>query len=421
MVFRYFRVAVLATAVRGSMKILLVKLSSLGDIVHTLPVVQDIIAALPEAKIDWVVEKSFAPLLQPLLLPGGGLRRVIACELRRWRKAPMSAVLRGQWGSFKSELQVDAYDAVIDLQGLTKSALVARLARLAPGGKRYAMANQTDGSSFEAPTRWVAGVAICMEPHSHAVQRGRELAAQALGYTFAVAPDFGLITPPVHVEWAHTAPENIAEEEWRPSRVALVHGTSRADKEWPLEYWIELGRRLNAVGFEVVLPHGSVSEYSDAHAIARPLNHSDEATPGARVLPVLSLDALTRELAGCAGVIGVDSGISHIAVALGLPHVQIYNFDTAWRTGPPEIGRDATDAAARALRQFSVFAHPFPEVDAVWQAWLACGVEAGVDSGVDGDGDADFQVDPPAAFVPAALSAARLSGSDFPDTEPTAP
>ena len=91
MVFRYFRVAVLATAVRGSMKILLVKLSSLGDVVHTLPVVQDIIAALPDAKIDWVVEKSFAPLLQPLLLPGGGLRRIIACELRRWRKAPMSA------------------------------------------------------------------------------------------------------------------------------------------------------------------------------------------------------------------------------------------------------------------------------------------------------------------------------------------
>ena len=410
------------------MKILLVKLSSLGDVVHTLPVVQDITRALPDAKIDWVVEKSFAPLLQPLLLPGGGLRRVIACELRRWRKAPLAAVLRGQWGSFKSELQVDAYDAVIDLQGLTKSALVARLAKLAPGGKRYAMANQTDGSSFEAPTRWVAGVAIRMEPHSHAVQRGRELAAQALGYTIAPTPDFGLNTPPAQIEWAPTAPETIADE-WRPSRVAFVHGTSRADKEWPLDYWTALGMRLNAAGFEVVLPHGSVSEYSDAHAIARPLNQSDEATPGARVLPVLSLDALTQELAGCAGVIGVDSGISHIAVALGLPHVQIYNFDTAWRTGPPEIGRDATDAAARALRQFSVFAHPFPEVDAVWHAWLACGVEAvvnsgahsGASSGARAGSDADFQVDPPAAFVPAAFSVARLSGSDFPDTEPITP
>ena len=402
------------------MKILLVKLSSLGDVVHTLPVVQDIVAALPDAKIDWVVEKSFAPLLQPLLLPGGGLRRVIACELRRWRKAPLSALLRGQWGSFKSELQIDAYDAVIDLQGLAKSALVARLAQLAPGGKRYAMANQTEDSSFEAPSRWVADVAIHMEPHSHAVNRGRELAAQALGYSFESAPDFGLNTAAALIKRAQAAPENIADE-WRPSRVALVHGTSRADKQWPADHWIELGLRLNEAGFEVLLPHGSVSEFSDAHAIARPLNQLDEATPGARVLPVLSLDVLTRELAACAGVIGVDSGISHIAVALGLPHVQVYNFDTAWRTGPLDISLDATGASATAQRQFSVFAHPFPEIDAVWQAWLACGVEAGVDSGADADTNADFQVDPPAAFVPAALSAARLSGAEFPDTEPASP
>ena len=405
------------------MKILLVKLSSLGDVVHTLPVVQDIMAALPDAKIDWVVEKSFAPLLQPLLLPGGGLRRVIACELRRWRKAPMAALLRGQWGGFKSELQVDAYDAVIDLQGLSKSALVARLARLAKGGKRYAMANQTDGSSFEAPSRWVAGVAIRMEPHSHAVQRGRELAAQALGYSFAPTPDFGLNTLPAPIEWAptapeNTAPENMAEDEWRPSRVAFVHGTSRADKQWPAGNWIALGTRLNAAGFEVVLPHGSVSEYSDAHAIARPLNQSDDATPGARVLPVLSLDALTRELSGCAGVIGVDSGISHIAVALGLPHVQIYNFDTAWRTGPPGVAPDASGAVP-VQQQFSVFAHPFPEVYAVWQAWLACGVKADVDAGAGADAPVGLQVDSPAAFVPPAFSAARLAGADFPDTEPS--
>ena len=407
------------------MKILLVKLSSLGDVVHTLPVVQDIIRALPDAKIDWVVEKSFAPLLQPLLLPGGGLRRVIACELRRWRQTPLAALLRGQWGSFRSELQVDAYDAVIDLQGLAKSALVARMARLARGGKRYAMANQTEGSSFEAPTRWAADVAIPMEPHSHAVDRGRELAAQALGYSFAPAPDFGLNTAAAQIERAQAAPENIAEE-WRPSRVALVHGSSRTDKQWPADNWIELGLRLNEAGFEVLLPHGSVSEFSDAHVIARPLTQSDEATPGARVLPVLPLDALTRELAACAGVIGVDSGISHIAVALGLPHVQVYNFDTAWRTGPLDVRPDATGATATAQRQFSVFAHPFPEINAVWQAWLACGVEAGVDAGADADGYADgyadsqanFQVNPPSAYVPAALSAARLSGAEFPDTEP---
>ena len=213
--------------------------------------------------------------------------------------------------------------------------------------------------------------------------------------------------------------------------MALVHGTSRADKQWPADHWIELGLRLNEAGFEVLLPHGSVSEYSDAHGIARPLNQLDEATPGARVLPVLSLDALTRELAACAGVIGVDSGISHIAVALGLPHVQIYNFDTAWRTGPLE---------AAPQRQFSVFAHPFPEVDAVWQAWLACGVQADRESGMDSDIDlcidanqvGDFSAaasDGSHAAGPISATAAALSltkqtrqaSPEFSDTQPTAP
>ncbi len=355
------------------MKILLVKLSSLGDVVHTLPVVQDICAALPHAQIDWVVEKSFAPVLQPLAQPGAGLRRIIACEIRRWRKSPIRALLGGHWGAFKSELQADAYDAVIDLQGLSKSALVSRLARLAPGGKRYALANQTEGSSYEAPTRWAADVAIRVEPHVHAVQRGRELAAQALGYVFDEAPNFGLKLPPAQLEWAQTAPETIADdampEEALPSRVAFVHGTSRADKEWPVDHWIALGERLNAAGFEVVLPHGSLAEYSTSHAIARALNWLDQATPGAKVLPVLPLDALTQQLAQCAGVIGVDSGVSHIAVALGLPHVQLYNFDTAWRTGP-------IPQPAGGVRQFSVFAQPFPDLETVWQAWLACGVEA---------------------------------------------
>lgn len=359
------------------MKILLVKLSSLGDVVHTLPVVQDIRAAMPHAQIDWVVEKSFAPLLQPLTQAGGGLRRVIACELRRWRKGPLRAMMSGQWGAFKAELQADAYDAVIDLQGLTKSAVVARLARLAPGGKRFALANRTEGSAYEAPTRWAADVAIRVEPQTHAVQRGRELAAQALGHLFEENPNFGLKVTAAQAEWAQAAPETIADEaflETTPlSRVAFVHGTSRADKEWPVDHWITLGARLNAAGFEIVLPHGSVAEYSVCHAIARALNDSQDAVPGAAVLPVLSLDALTRQLADCAGVIGVDSGVSHIAVALGLPHVQIYNFDTAWRTGP--LAFAAQPGAPERARQFSVYAQPHPDVETVWQAWLACGVQ----------------------------------------------
>ena len=360
------------------MNILLVKLSSLGDVVHTLPVVQDIRAALPDAQIDWAVEKAFAPLL--VLNPN--LHRIIPCEIRRWRKSLLAAATRQQWNAFKADLRQTAYDVVIDLQGLTKSALVARLARLAPGGKRYALANQTDGSGYEAPTRWVSDVAIRVEPHSHAVQRSRELAARALGYAPSPPTDFGLKRAFAQARRARAAPEIIANQ------VAFVHGTSRADKEWPPASWVELGHYFIAAGWQVALPHGSANELATSRAIADALNESEHTagppqggfsplggqrstrsgqrggdTSGrAIVWPLLALDALTRELAKCAGVVGVDSGVSHIAVALDLPHVQIYNFDTAWRTGPDSAGG----------RQTSVFAQPAPGVDAVWQAWVAC-------------------------------------------------
>ncbi|WP_442957746.1 lipopolysaccharide heptosyltransferase I [Polaromonas sp.] len=313
-----------------------------------MPAVQDIRAALPDAQIDWVVERGFAPLVQRC----DGVGRVIPCEIRRWRKSPFAAVTRAEWGAFKAQLRQEAYDAVIDLQGLTKSALVARLARLGPGGKRYALANQTEGSGYEAPTRWVADVAIRIAPHTPAVQRSRELAARALGYALPPVLSFGLKVPSAQAEPAQAAIKTIAKT------IAFVHGTSRVDKEWPLAHWIELGRRLMAAGYQIALPHGNAKELATSQAIAQVLNEG-----GITVWPLLSLDELTDELAHCAGVIGVDSGVSHIAVALDLPHVQIYNFDTAWRTGPPQGAQG---------KQLSVFAQPTPGVDAVWQAWLAC-------------------------------------------------
>jgi heptosyltransferase-1 len=259
--------------------------------------------------------------------------------LRRWRKAPLARATRAEWRAFRTDLHAQAYDAVVDLQGLTKSALVARMARLAPGGKRYAMANRTAGSSYEAPTRWVADVAIALEPHVHAVHRSRELCARAFGYALQGPPRYGLA--------AGAGP--------RGDAVALIHGTSRADKCWPEDHWVDLGRRLVAQGRGIALPHGSDEERERSQRLAQAIG------PQAEVWPRLALDALTERLARCAGAIGVDSGLSHIAVALDLPHVQVYNFDTAWRTGPP----------ADAGRQRSVFASPTPDVEAVWRAWQA--------------------------------------------------
>jgi len=313
-------------------RILIVKLSSLGDVVHAMPAVQDIRARTPSAAIDWVVEKGFAPLVARC----EGVAEAIPCELRRWTRAPLSHETRHEWRAFRTRLRSVRYDAVIDLQGLTKSALVARAARVSETGKRFAMANRTEGAGYEAPTRWVADVAIPLEPHVHAVQRSREICARALGYDIPPGLKFGL----------H------AKSQAETNEVCFVHGTSRADKVWPVANWLETGRRLIVQGHTIGLPHGSEEEKRRSEAIARELGGA------AQVWPRLDLGSLTDRLASCAGVIGVDSGLSHIAVALGLPHVQVYNFDTAWRTGPT-----ASD------HQQAVFSQPTPSVDAVWQAW----------------------------------------------------
>ncbi len=329
------------------MNILIVKLSSLGDVVHTMPAVQDIRHALPHAQIDWVVEQSFAALAQRC----EGVRHVIACDLRSWRKSWWHVDTRQAWAAFKTRLQLQTYDAVIDCQGLTKSALVARCAKLTPTGKRYALANRTEGSGYEAPTRWLANVAVPIAPHTHAVERSRMLCANAMAYALAQGSgwDFGLKTLNASVGNARAATKTIA----------FIHGTSRADKCWDEAHWVSLGQRLMAQGLSVALLHGSANEEARSQRIAQALGAPGHANATAQVWPRMPLDALTDLLATCAGAIGVDSGLSHIAVALDLPHVQIYNFDTAWRTGP-----------VHQAAQTSVYAQPQPGVDQVWQAWL---------------------------------------------------
>jgi heptosyltransferase-1 len=317
-------------------RILIVKLTSLGDVIHAMPALQDIRCAFPGADVDWVVERSFAPLVERC----EGVERVLGTELRRWRKAPLSAVTRAEWRAFRRELRSRPYDAVLDLQGLTKSALVARAAKVKPDGQRFALANRTEGSSWEPPTRWVADVALRMDTRVHAVMRSRELCARALGYDLPKAIRYGLSARPV--------PGGATG----PAVVALVHGTSRDDKCWPESHWVELGHRLVREGYALALPHGSDEERERSERLAHACG------PAAQVWPRMGLDALCDRLAACAGVIGVDSGLSHLAVALDRPHVQIYNFDTAWRTGP--LGSE---------RQQAVFAQPHPSPAAVWAAW----------------------------------------------------
>ncbi len=316
-----------------TLRVLIVKLSSLGDVVHSMPVVHDIRTAHPTAQIDWVVEPGFAPLVRRV----AGVHGAIECALRRWRKGWWTAEVRREWRAFRQALAAQRYDAVIDLQGLTKSALIARLAH----GTSYGLANRTEGASHEPPARWLVDHAIRIEPHIHALDRSRELAARALGYPLQGAPEFGLSSRLPKLE---------------AKTLVFVHGTSRDDKLWPEDRWIELGRRLIAQGWSVVMPQSGEVELARARRIAAALGDAAE------VWPAMDLDALTDRIGATHGVIGVDSGLSHIAVALNLPHVQIYNFATAWRTGPqPAHGH---------RHQVAVVAQPTPELDAVWNAWL---------------------------------------------------
>ena len=328
-------------------RVLIVKLSSLGDVVHAMPVVHDLQRAHPGVIVDWVVEPVFAPLLRRV----DGIGEVIECALRRWRKAWWTAEVRREWRVFRARLGREHYDAVIDLQGLTKSALVARLAR----GPRYGLANRTDGSSHEAPARWLVDHALSVPRHIHALDRSRVLVAQVLGQPVADPANLG---PPNHGLTAAVGPSTGVSA---PTMV-FVHGTSRDDKLWPEADWVALGQRLAAAGWQIALPQVGAVEEARARRVATAIG------PAATVWPAMGLDALTDRLGAAQGVVGVDSGLSHIAVALGLPHVQLYNFPTAWRTGPqPAHGH---------RHQVSVEGVPAPSLDQVWRAWQAVAAAA---------------------------------------------
>ena len=314
------------------MRVLIVKLSSLGDVVHTMPVVHDICAAHPGAFIDWVVEPGFAPLVRRVQ----GIHSSIECALRRWRKRWWTREVHHEWQLFRDAMRGERYDAIIDFQGLTKSALIARIAR----GPRYGLGNRTEGASHEWPARWLVDHPIDIAPRIHALDRARVLAARVLGYEVKGPPVFGL------------RPHALEATE---RTMVFVHGSSREDKLWPEAHWIELGRRVMGLGWRIGLPQAGRAEEARAQRIAAAIG------PACEVWPAMGLDALADRMGAAHGVIGVDSGLSHIAVALDLPHVQIYNFPTAWRTGPL--------VAHGHAHQVSVQGDPAPDLETVWNAW----------------------------------------------------
>lgn len=276
-------------------RVLLVKTSSLGDVVHNLPVASDIAAACPGVAIDWVVEEAFAAI--PRMHPA--VRRVLPVALRRWRRAPWTAAVRGEWRSFVATLRSESYDAVIDTQGLLKSAWLTRQAL----GPKHGL----DWKSSREPLAWFYDRSHAVPWGQHAVARNRSLAAQALGYRLAPAVNYGLRKPSSPGSW-HPAGADYA---------LLLHATSAERKLWPEAHWMVLGNALAARGVTVVLPWGSEAELQRSERLA-------DGISGAMVPPRLDLDPFAALIAGARTVIGTDTGLTHLAGALGVPTVGLY-------------------------------------------------------------------------------------------------
>ncbi len=297
-------------------KILIVRVSSLGDVVHNMPAIADIRRLHPDAQVDWLVEESFTDLVELV----EGVRRAIPFSLRRWRKRLFSLDNWREIQRFRRTLAAEKYDLVIDCQGLIKTAWVASWAR----GTLVGLGNRTDGAGYEWPVRYFYNKRVPIEPRTHVVERTRQLVAAALGDPRPEATDaieFGIDTRRAALALSE-AGLNLPVP-----YVVFVHATSRADKQWPETAWIELGQTLIRRGVSIVLPWGSETERETSDKLAK------EFGAAAVVPPKLSLPAVVGLIDGAAATVGVDTGLVHIAAALKRPTVELYNFSTAWRTG----------------------------------------------------------------------------------------
>ncbi len=275
------------------MRLLIVKTSSMGDVVHALPVVTDILRQHPDAEIDWLVEAPFAAI--PKLNPG--VDRVLPMAWRKWRYKLFQRSTWRTMGALRAELRREPYDLVLDLQGLLKSALWARQAQGPVAGY--------DRASLREPlAAWAYQRTAAVPRELHAVQRCRMLAAAHLGYAVPhSAPDFGLQAPTVG--WKPRAPYAV-----------IIPNASRPEKLWPERSWVAVGQRLQEKGWLPVVLWGRDAEQTLAERIA--------AGCDGDVPPFLGVGDMASVLAGAQQVVGLDTGFTHLAAAFGRPTVGIY-------------------------------------------------------------------------------------------------
>ncbi len=280
-----------------------IKTSSLGDVIHHMPAVVDARRQHPDASVTWVVEENYAPLVA--LHPG--VDEVIPVSVRRWRTALHLTSTWGEIGAFLQTLRSKPFDAVIDTQGLIRSAVLARAAR----GRRHGYAWD---SAREPVTSILYDVRHHVERRIHAVDRNRALTAQALGYTYKGLPDYGL---------------KMAAAAAKPYAM-LLHGSARPEKEWPEDNWRTVISALRQAGLEVSLPWGTDAERQRSERLA--------AGNGAQVAERQPLDIVAHYIAGAIIAVGLDTGLMHLAAALNVPLVAIFTGSDPLLTGPVGSG-----------------------------------------------------------------------------------
>ena len=320
--------AVSSSAVNPSSnsKILLVKLSSLGDVLHNLPIVWDLRSRLPNAQIDWVVEEGYVHLLQPLLSRNGfrGIDRIIPFGLRRWKKNLLKRSTWQEFFIFKKQLQEVTYDVIIETQGLLKSAIVCSLASKSSNAVVAGLANATEFSGYEPIARSFYNQSVQVPTQCHAVDRSRWVMCSALDWSLVGRDNASKFYPEPYVDALHASSTSVLNKLQSPY-VLCFHSTAREAKRWSNENWIILGKELSSKGYQIVFPWGSAAEREVSVQIASQI-------PGAIVPPAFSIEDAFSVIAGAALTVGVDTGLTHLAAVLGKPTVEIYCDSPRWKT-----------------------------------------------------------------------------------------
>ncbi len=308
---------------------LIIKTSSLGDIIHTLPAVTDAFKALKgKIQFDWVVEESFAEI--PSWHPA--VKQVIPVAIRRWRKHPLKTFFSIEWKQFKQAIAAQEYDFIIEAQGLLKSAWLTRFAHTR--SRKPALYGFDKTSAREPLAARFYPFPVQIAKNQHAVERVRQLFAAVLGYKLALQNtpeqiDYGIkqnLSSRFNItkERADKTSDTIQPE--RPV-IMFLHATTWKTKHWPEPYWQALARQLIDQGFRIVLPWGNEQELQRAHRI------SSVAQQHIQVLDKMNLTRLAQQINSVTGVVAVDTGLAHLAAALDKPVVAIYGPTSPGLTG----------------------------------------------------------------------------------------